>query len=74
VPGFLTSAACGELVAGEGVALRWPDGVITEAVGAVTGLGSATVPAAAAPAGARTAAHVTAPSHEAGAAAERMKR
>ena len=41
LPGFLTSALCGELVPGEGVALRWPDGVITEAVGTVTGLGSA---------------------------------
>jgi selenophosphate synthetase-related protein len=47
LPGFLTSAVCGELVPGEGVALRWPDGVITEAVGAVTGLGPAAVPAAA---------------------------
>lgn len=47
LPGFLASAVCGELVCGEGVALRWPDGVITEAVGAVTGLGSATVRAAA---------------------------
>jgi AIR synthase related protein, C-terminal domain len=45
LPDFLTSAVCGELVSGEGVALRWPDGVITEAVGTVTGLGSATVPA-----------------------------
>ena len=42
LPGFLTSAVCGEFVPGEGVALRWPDGVITEAVGAVTGLGSTT--------------------------------
>jgi putative N-acetyltransferase (TIGR04045 family) len=42
IPGFLTSAVCGEFVPGEGVALRWPDGVITEAVGAVTGLGTAT--------------------------------
>jgi len=41
LPGFLTSAVCGELVRGEGVALRWPDGVVTEAVGAVTGLGGA---------------------------------
>jgi putative N-acetyltransferase (TIGR04045 family) len=74
LPGFLTSAVCGEFVPGEGVALRWPDGVITEAVAAVTGLGSTTVPAAAAPAGARTAAHITAPAHDAGAAAERTKR
>jgi hypothetical protein len=64
LPGFLTSAVCGELVPGEGVALRWPDGVLTEAVGTVTGLGSATVPAAAAPPS-RTAAHITAPSDEA---------
>ena len=33
---------CGELVAGQGVRLRWPDGELTEAVlGAVTGLGRA---------------------------------
>jgi putative N-acetyltransferase (TIGR04045 family) len=42
LPGFLTSAVCGEFVPGEGVALRWPDGVLTEAVGTVTGLGSVT--------------------------------
>jgi len=41
LPDFVTSAVCGELVRGEGVALRWPDGVVTEAVGTVTGLGSA---------------------------------
>ena len=70
LPGFLTSAVCGEFVPGEGVALRWPDGVITEAVAAVTGLGSTTVTAAAAPAEAR----ITAPAHDAGAAAERTKR
>jgi hypothetical protein len=36
------SAECGELGAGRGVALRWPDGELTEAVtGAVTGLGAA---------------------------------
>ena len=74
LPGFLISAVCGEFVPGEGVALRWPDGVITEAVAAVTGLGSTTVPAAAAPAEARMAAHITAPAHDAGAAAERTKR
>ena len=35
-------AACGELVAGAGVSLRWPDGEVTPAVGAgVTGLGPA---------------------------------
>ena len=37
-----TTRACGELVEGSGVRLRWPDGVETPAVGAhVTGLGSA---------------------------------
>ena len=36
------SGECGELVAGQGVWLRWPDGERTEAVpGAVTGLGKA---------------------------------
>jgi AIR synthase-related protein len=36
------SAECGELVAGRGVRLRWPDGEETEAVaGPVTGLGTA---------------------------------
>ncbi len=36
------SAVCGELVAGQGVGLRWPDGEITEAVtGPVTGMGTA---------------------------------
>jgi AIR synthase-related protein len=44
LPGFLASAACGELVPGRGVALRWPDGVITEAAGPVTGLGPAAAP------------------------------
>jgi hypothetical protein len=44
LPGFLTSAVCGDFVPGEGVALRWPDGVTTEAVSTVTGLGSTTVP------------------------------
>lgn len=39
LPAFLTSAVCGELVAGSGVSLRWPDGVLTEAVTTVTGLG-----------------------------------
>ncbi|CAO5183003.1 N-acetyltransferase domain-containing protein [Frankia sp. AiPs1] len=40
--GPATSAACGALVAGAGVALRWPDGELTEGVpGAVTGLGPA---------------------------------
>lgn len=41
-PAFLTSRTCGELVEGSGVGLRWPDGVVTEAVGpAVTGMGTA---------------------------------
>ncbi len=40
--GPAVTAECGELVAGQGVWLRWPDGERTEAVpGAVTGLGSA---------------------------------
>ncbi len=38
----LTTAACGDLVSGEGVRLRWPDGECTEAITAgVTGLGAA---------------------------------
>ena len=41
-PPLLASAECGELVAGQGVRLRWPDGETTVAVpGAVTGLGPA---------------------------------
>ena len=40
--GPATTAACGALEAGHGVRLRWPDGVLTEAVsGTVTGLGAA---------------------------------
>ncbi|WP_231515456.1 MSMEG_0567/sll0787 family protein [Herbidospora cretacea] len=40
--GPAAGAECGELVAGSGVRLRWPDGVVTEGVhGAVTGLGTA---------------------------------
>jgi hypothetical protein len=36
------SADCGELVAGHGVVLRWPDGALTEVVtDSVTGLGAA---------------------------------
>jgi AIR synthase-related protein len=36
------SAVCGELTAGEGVRLRWPDGEVTEALaGGVTGMGAA---------------------------------
>jgi AIR synthase-related protein len=47
-----TTAVCGELVPGSGVALRWPDGSLTPALpGAVTGLGSASrVPATSVPA------------------------
>lgn len=42
VPDFLTSVVCGELVEGAGVGLRWPDGVVTEAVAStVTGMGPA---------------------------------
>jgi AIR synthase-related protein len=41
--GPATTAACGELVRGSGVALRWPDGLLTPALpGPVTGLGPAT--------------------------------
>jgi AIR synthase-related protein len=69
LPGFLASAICGELVPGEGVALRWPDGAITEAVTKVTGLGPATTSAAP-----RTATHIAAPVEDAGAAAERIPR
>ncbi|UXX97078.1 GNAT family N-acetyltransferase [Streptomyces sp. AD2-2] len=40
--GPATGALCGELTAGQGVGLRWPDGEITEAVAsAVTGMGTA---------------------------------
>ena len=40
--GPATGAECGELVAGSGVGLRWPDGEITQAVpGTVTGMGPA---------------------------------
>jgi len=40
--GPATGAECGELVAGAGVTLRWPDGETTEAIdGPVTGLGAA---------------------------------
>ncbi|WP_345343978.1 MSMEG_0567/sll0787 family protein [Actinomycetospora succinea] len=40
--GPATSAVCGELTESPGVALRWPDGELTEAVaGGVTGLGRA---------------------------------
>jgi putative N-acetyltransferase (TIGR04045 family) len=39
--GPATSAECGVLTEGSGVTLRWPDGELTEAVGAVSGLGPA---------------------------------
>lgn len=40
LPPFVESAVCGGLTSGTGVGLRWPDGVVTEAVaGPVTGLG-----------------------------------
>jgi putative N-acetyltransferase (TIGR04045 family) len=40
LPEFVDSNVCGELSPGTGVGLRWPDGVVTEAVGGpVTGLG-----------------------------------
>lgn len=42
LPGFLSSATCGRLETGAGVGLRWPDGVVTEAVTShVTGMGTA---------------------------------
>lgn len=42
LPPHLTSAACGDLVDGAGVGLRWPDGVVTEAIThTVTGMGTA---------------------------------
>jgi hypothetical protein len=40
--GPAVGARCGELTAGQGVGLRWPDGEITQAVtGPVTGIGKA---------------------------------
>ena len=40
--GPAVGAVCRDLVPGHGVALRWPDGELTEAVGdGVTGLGQA---------------------------------
>jgi len=40
--GPATTAVCGHLTRGSGVALRWPDGQLTEAIrGGVTGLGAA---------------------------------
>ncbi|MET3960676.1 putative N-acetyltransferase (TIGR04045 family) [Marmoricola sp. OAE513] len=42
LPDFVTTAVCGELVEGTGVGLRWPDGIVTEAVSStVTGMGAA---------------------------------
>lgn len=42
LPGFVTTAVCGEITTGTGVGLRWPDGVVTEAVSTtVTGMGAA---------------------------------
>lgn len=42
LPSHLTTAACGELRPGSGVGLRWPDGVVTDAVtSTVTGMGTA---------------------------------
>lgn len=42
LPGFVTSSVCGELTTGTGVGLRWPDGLVTEAVtSTVTGMGTA---------------------------------
>ncbi|MEO9323143.1 MSMEG_0567/sll0787 family protein [Nocardioides sp. C4-1] len=42
LPGHVTSSVCGELTEGSGVGLRWPDGVVTEAVtSTVTGMGTA---------------------------------
>ena len=40
--GPAAGAVCGQLTAGQGIALRWPDGEITEALAAgVTGMGAA---------------------------------
>jgi selenophosphate synthetase-related protein len=42
LPEFVTSRICGELAEGTGVGLRWPDGVVTEAIDSpVTGMGAA---------------------------------
>jgi putative N-acetyltransferase (TIGR04045 family) len=42
LPGFVTSRGCGDLTRGTGVGLRWPDGVVTEAIAStVTGMGTA---------------------------------
>lgn len=42
LPDHLVSAACGELVPGTGVGLRWPDGTVTDSIThTVTGMGTA---------------------------------
>ncbi|KRB73168.1 AIR synthase [Nocardioides sp. Root190] len=42
LPAHLTTAVCGELEPGHGVGLRWPDGVVTDAIThTVTGMGTA---------------------------------
>jgi selenophosphate synthetase-related protein len=42
LPRHLTTAVCGHLETGSGVGLRWPDGVVTDAVtSTVTGMGTA---------------------------------
>lgn len=42
LPDHLTTAVCGELEPGHGVGLRWPDGVVTDAIThTVTGMGTA---------------------------------
>ena len=42
LPDHLATAACGELLPGTGVGLRWPDGTVTDAIThTVTGLGTA---------------------------------
>lgn len=45
LPTCVATQACGELTEGTGVGLRWPDGVVTDAVAsAVTGMGPAGTP------------------------------
>lgn len=42
LPAHLATAACGDLEPGSGVGLRWPDGVVTDALtSTVTGMGTA---------------------------------
>lgn len=46
LPDHVTSRVCGHLSEGTGVGLRWPDGVVTEAISSgVTGMGPATATA-----------------------------